>query len=94
MSELNIVVVLGTHNTTRFCWQGHDCAAGQASPQLVEADHKYKVYSWVSFKNLWLAYTGCQMIYMRLASEIKELHWNCHNECTMWILNQVELLRC
>jgi len=32
------------------------------------------------------------MMIMRQASEAQELHLNCHNEFTMWILYQVELL--
>jgi len=32
MSELNIGVVLGAPNVTRFCWQGHDRSAGKVSP--------------------------------------------------------------
>ena len=46
------------------------------------------------WKRLWLAYTGCQMMSMRQANEVQELHLNCHHKCTMWILNQVKLLRC
>ena len=46
------------------------------------------------FEWLWLAYAGCQMMNMRQASEVQQLHLNCHYECTMWILNQVNLFRC
>ena len=46
------------------------------------------------FEWLWLAYAGCQMMNMRQASEVQELHLNCDYECTMWILNQVNLFRC
>jgi hypothetical protein len=44
---------------------------------------------------LWLTYASCHMMSMRQESGVVELHFNCHYECTIWILDQVYFfIRC
>ena len=81
--------MLGTHNVTRSCWQGHLCSAGQASPCLGWCWSPV-FYSLGFFVGLWLTYAGCQMVFIWQKWSI-QLHFNCHYECTMWIFNQVSI---
>ena len=42
---------------------------------------------------LWLAYTGCRITCIGHLSGALCPHFQCHSKCTMWIINQVTLLK-
>ena len=69
------------------------CLAGQTSPWFVWCWSLVGYSLWV-FWRLWLTYAGCQMMCRWKESGVSELHFNCYNECTIWILTQVLSLRC
>jgi hypothetical protein len=70
------------------------CSAGQASPWFWLMLISSIIFWFGFFWRLWLTYASCQMIFMSQESGVVELHFDCHYKCTIWILNQVKLLRC
>ena len=66
------------------------CSAGQASPRIdwCWSLVRYSLMGCI-FLRIWLTYTGCQMICKWSKSVVLKLHFDCHYECTMRILNQV-----
>ena len=83
------------HNATRSFCQSHDLVSRSSITVVCVILICSVIFTFRFCWRLWLIYASCQMMSMRKESGVMELHFNCHYEFTIWILNQVYFfIRC
>ena len=83
----------GTHNTTKICWQSHYLFGRSSIAMICLMLISSMIFTFCFLKTLVDLYWMSNGVHMRRKWSV-ELHFNCHNECAMWISNQVLSQRC